>query len=66
MARPVIPVRVVWVAGGCYRVRYLPSGKIEVDQRIVPMRSAAYWRPLNPTSKAARIAVERAEPAADD
>jgi hypothetical protein len=51
----------VVVGGTRYSVTYDGRGFVHrVAQQIVPMRTAIYWRALNPSSKAFKAAVEAA------
>jgi hypothetical protein len=61
MALPTLhPFVIVNVSGSRFRVIYADRSHTKVggvEQYIMPLRSKAYWRPINLTSKAAAAAV---------
>jgi hypothetical protein len=61
MALPTLhPFVIVSSGGSRFKVIYADKTHakvVGVEQQIVPMRGSLYWRPINPTSKAAAAAV---------
>lgn len=53
---------IVTIAGQRYSVTYAEDGRVlGVQQHIIPLRHASYWRVLHPMSRAWRAAVDAAD-----